>query len=616
MNPKPFYKAPKVTKEELEKEFDKTWCHRKSSWDELTDASQYTEEELLHRRTKQDMCKSNFFAECSKKKEQTCILFKCTSKKVHTYIHAAVGDFICLENGSIPMHGKMKTFKKRKKNPHKVFFFSEGTSYINKPPDTYDGSSDSVDRGTPFEHHNRRNYNTRGTKLDTAKWRRTRGKNLNEKETMSPPIFDGKCKNDDQHNIEHTTCVKVAGEEKRNANNGRSFCINKNETSVPRRCMDDVIYPYSFSKANEQENILTNKMNKLASGKLRLRISEKNKLDKTLQVAVEGKLNAGSTHPLSNLRKRIMPRGRTEKKINYGGYIVKQEESKQVAVGYDIMSSDKRQKGSPHVRLCVYKESTRKSDPTCPIDFVQMCPSVDDKRMQNYLNEQLKYYGSNMRRENLEQICLYLRKRPQRRAPHGLASSHRIGKEHPNVPPRPCQTCKKDINLKRYIMDGDDKENTSTMITDERDVDPAISDQIMNQMRGREKEKNEGETTNLAHKNKLTHELKLKKFQNEEEINFSTIYTHLTNEKKILKKILNQQTRKNKKDYLKKLIQVKKYITNFVTYFEQILAKIQVEKNEPYDPTYDEDKHYHISALLKLVEDVISILSDHFYHVK
>ncbi|GAB68557.1 hypothetical protein PCYB_134310 [Plasmodium cynomolgi strain B] len=593
MNPKPFYKAPKVTKEDLEREFDKTMCHLKSSWDELTDESQYnTEEELLHRRRKQDTYKSRFFPNCSKNKEQTGIIFKGTSKKVDTYIH-------------------------------------------DNPPHTCDDSSDSVGRELPFAHHNRRNYNTRGTKLETPKLTRKRGRNLNEKTTMSS-TFHGKSKKDDRHSVRQTACAKVVGEMKRNENNGKSFWINKNEMIIPRRCMDQVMSPYSSSKAKQQRDILlTTQMSKFARGKLRLRIRGKNKLNKISQVPVEEKLNDGFTPPLDDLFKGIMPRGGREKKINYREYTLKksyknrvnyerhadqhnekQKESNKVAVGYDTMSKQKRQKGNPHVRICVDKESTRNSDPKCTIDFVQNCASVD-KRMQNYLNEQLKYYGSKLRRENLEQVCLFLRKGPQRRVPHGLTRSHRIDEEeHPNVPVRPCQNCKKEINLKSYIIEGNDQKNTATMMTNARDVTPAISDKIMKQMRGREKEKNEGQTKNLAHKNKLIDELKNFKKLQKEEMNFFTIYTHLMNEKKILKKILNQQIRNNKKDYLKKLIQVKKYITNFVTHFEQIMAKIQAEKNGPYAPTHDQDRHHHISCLLKLVEDVISILADHFYHVE
>ncbi|ANQ10415.1 Uncharacterized protein PCOAH_00049990 [Plasmodium coatneyi] len=635
MNTKPFYNTPKVTKEDLEREFDKTKYRLKSSWDELTDGSEYAEEELLHRRRKQDMCKSNFFTNYSKSKEQTCILFKGTSKKVNTYIHGALGESICWEKGSIPIYGKLKTFKKRKKNPNKVFFFRECTSHIDNPPHTCDDSSDSVVRETPFAHNNKRNYNARGTKSDTAKLTRIRGRNLNEKVTMSSRL-DGKSKNDDQNNVDHMTYLKVAGEEKRNGNNRKLFWINNNQTNIPPRCMNRMMSPYRSSKENEQGDILlTTQMSKFARGKLRLRVREKNKLDKMSQVPVEEKLNESSTHSLGDLLKGIMARGGREKKVNYGGNIKnksyknrvnheqhadqhneKQKESKQVAVGYDIMSKQKRQKGSPHVRICVNKENARNFDPKSTIDFVQNCASVD-KRMKNYLNEQLKYYGSKLRRENLEQVCLFLRKRPQRSVPHGLARSHRIDEgEHPMVPVRPCQNCKKDINFKSYIMEENDTKNTATIMNNTRDVAPTISDEIMKQMRGREKEKNEGQTTNLAHKNKLTDELKkLKKLQ-KEEINFFSIYTHLTNEIRILKKMLNQQTRNNKKDYLKKLIQVKKIITNFVTYFEQIFAKIQVEKNGPYDPTYDEDRHYHISSLLKLVEDVISILADHLYPVE
>lgn len=165
-------------------------------------------------------------------------------------------------------------------------------------------------------------------------------------------------------------------------------------------------------------------------------------------------------------------------------------------------------------------------------------------------------------------------------------------------------------------MQGDDKKKDATIMINGSDVAPTISEEIKEQMKYRKKEKNERQTTNLAHKNKLPDELKkLKKLQ-KEEINFFTIYTHLINEKNILKKILDQQTRNNKKDYLKKLILVKKIITNFVTYFEQIFAKIQVEENGSYAPTYNEDRHHNINSLLKLVEDVISILSDHFYHVE
>ncbi|EUD65991.1 hypothetical protein C922_03718 [Plasmodium inui San Antonio 1] len=633
MNHKPFYNGPKVTKEDLEEEFDKTKCHLKSSWDELTDGSQYTEEKLLHRRTKQDMCKSRFFADGSKKK-QTGILFKGTSKKVHTYIDSTAGEFLCREKGSIPIYGKLKTFKKRKKNPHKGFYFSHVISNMDSAPHTRDGSTYSVNMETPFAYHNKRNYDARGINPDTAELTTAREKNLDEKATISCS-FHGNSKNDDPHNAEHTTCVKVGRGEKRNGNNGRSFWISKNQMNISRKCIDQGMSPYSSSKANEQGNILlTTQRSKFARGKLRLRISGKNKIDKMSQVPVEEELNDDSTSPLGDLLKGIMPRGGGKKKVNYRALVMKnyknrvnherhadqhnekKEESKEVAVDYDIMSKHKRQKGNPHVRICVNKGNIQYSDPKYTIDSVQECASLD-RKMQNYLNEQLKYYGSKLRRENLEHVCLFLRKRPQGRVPHGAARSHRIDEdEEPNVPTRPCKNCRKEINLRSYIMEGDDKKNSARMMTNARDMAPAISGEIMKQMRGREKERNEGQTRNLAHKNKLTDELKnLKKLQ-KEQINFFTIYTHLTNEKKILKKILNRQTRDNRKNYSKKLIQVKKNITNFVTLLEQILAKIDAEKKGPYAPTYHGDRHYHISCLLKLVEDVISIVADHFCHVE
>ncbi|CAG9476149.1 unnamed protein product [Plasmodium vivax] len=633
MNSKPFNNAPKVTREDLEREFDKTECNLKSSSDELTDGAEYTEEELPHRRTNQEMCKWSVFTECSKKKHQTGIFFMGTSKKVNAYIRGPVGESICWEKGSIPIYGKLKTFKRRKTNPREDFLFTVGTSHKDNPPHTCDGSSDGIGRETPFAHHNKGNHNARGNKPNTATLGRTRGRNLNEEATPSCRI-DGKSKNNDRHNVEHTNFVKAAGEETPNGSNGKPFRINKNQMNIPRKCIDQGMPPYSSSKANEQGYVLlTTQMSKCARGKLRLRISGKNQLDKMSQVPLEGKPNEGSTHRFGDLLKGILPKGGRKKKVYYRGYIMKksyknrvnqerhavqhnekQRESKRVAAGYDVASKQKRQKGSPHVRIWADKESARNIHPKCTIDFVRKFASVD-KRMKNYLNEQLKYYGSNVRRENLEQVCLFLRRRPPRRVPHGLviSRSHSIDEEgRPSVPARPCQNCKQAINLKRYIMEGVDKKNTATRMT-ATDVPLAASDLIIKQRSGREKEK-KGQTTNLSQKNKLTDELKnLKKLQ-KEEINFSTIYTHLTNEKKILKKILNQQIRNNKKDYLKKLIQVKKCITNFVTHFEQILAKIQAEKNGPYGQTHDEDRYYHISSLLKLVEDVIGILADHFYH--
>ncbi|CAA9990472.1 conserved Plasmodium protein, unknown function [Plasmodium knowlesi strain H] len=635
MNSKSIYNAPKVTKEDLEREFDKTKYHLKNSWDELTGGSQYTEEELLQRRRKQDMCKSNFFADCSGNKQQTFILLKGTSKKVHTYIHGALGEYICWEKGSIPIYGKLKTHKKRKKNRHKVSFFSDGTLYMDNSPHTCDGRSDSVGRGIPFAQHNKGSYNTRRIKSDIEKLADTKRRNLNKKASMLSR-FDGMNRNDRQNNVYHTSCVKFAEEEKRNMNNGRWFGNNENQTNIPRRCKDQVMLPYSSSKDNEAADILlTTPMRNSANGKLPLRISEKNKLDKMSQVPVEEKLNENSIQPLGDLLKGKMARGGREKGINYREHIMKrsyksrinhelhadqhnekQNKSKQVGVGYDIMSKQKRQKGSPNVRIYVDKESTRNSDPKGTIDFVQNCASVE-KRMKNYLNEQLKFYGSKLRRENLEQVCFFLRKNPRRRIPHGVPKSNRIDEEeHPNALARPCQNCKKEIKFKNYIMQGDDKKKDATIMINGSDVAPTISEEIKEQMKYRKKEKNERQTTNLAHKNKLPDELKkLKKLQ-KEEINFFTIYTHLINEKNILKKILDQQTRNNKKDYLKKLILVKKIITNFVTYFEQIFAKIQVEENGSYAPTYNEDRHHNINSLLKLVEDVISILSDHFYHVE
>ncbi|SCP06275.1 conserved Plasmodium protein, unknown function [Plasmodium ovale] len=255
----------------------------------------------------------------------------------------------------------------------------------------------------------------------------------------------------------------------------------------------------------------------------------------------------------------------------------------------------------------------------CSTHFLQKCRNVDMK-MKNYINEQIKYFGNNLRKEHMEKIIFYIKKDMEKKSPN------RTSKRYGN------------INLARQ-QEGMNKkmERTVGITVNERTLPyrEKMGREKMNMSNDIFKKKNDTSTClhldmtkrgssfksvskdNISFKrqqrertiDKLVKELEsMKDGEKKKNFHFCDVYKLLTSQKKILQKILDKEKKKNNKGYLKELNKIENKMVNFINHFELIMTKKEERKYIFKNSEHGKNTLSQINILLSTLEEVIRII--------
>ncbi|SBT45998.1 conserved Plasmodium protein, unknown function [Plasmodium ovale wallikeri] len=255
----------------------------------------------------------------------------------------------------------------------------------------------------------------------------------------------------------------------------------------------------------------------------------------------------------------------------------------------------------------------------CSTHFLQKCKYVDIK-MKNYINEQIKYFGNNLRKEHMEKIIFYIKKDMEKK------SLNWTPKRYGN------------INLARQ-QEGMNKkmERTVDITVNERTLPyrEKLEREKMNMSNDTFKKKNDTSTClhldatkrgssfksiskdNISFKrqqrertiDKLVNELEsMKDGEKKKNFYFCDVYKFLGSQKKILQKILDKEKKKNNEGYLKELHKIENKMVNFVNHFDLIMTKKEERKYIFKNSEYGKNTLSQINILLSTLEEVIRMI--------
>ncbi|CRG95655.1 conserved Plasmodium protein, unknown function [Plasmodium gallinaceum] len=258
-----------------------------------------------------------------------------------------------------------------------------------------------------------------------------------------------------------------------------------------------------------------------------------------------------------------------------------------------------------------------------------------DERMKNYINEQIKYYGNDLRRDHIENINMYIMK--------NLSSKNLGQNTKRNYNTLLTNTMNENYYKKldeksedmKYDMSSDSKlflltnkeayKNISVSSYKEAkkhfDSIYGIKKKNMNCYLNQIKNNNvftkeeKGKNYKLTKKNNLKEAANCK-LDTEKYINFFEVYSYLTNEKNILEKMLNEKEKRNTKCHLEELKDIEKKMIKFIDNFEQIITRKQDEKSIFNDNIYKKSTTFEIDILLKILDEIIQIINNHFNYNK
>ncbi|CRH04001.1 conserved Plasmodium protein, unknown function [Plasmodium relictum] len=269
-----------------------------------------------------------------------------------------------------------------------------------------------------------------------------------------------------------------------------------------------------------------------------------------------------------------------------------------------------------------------------------------DQRMKNYINEQIKYYGEDLRKDNIENIYLYITKNFEKKNLGQVTKrndntilTNSVKKKYNKKLDENSDNINYDMSsniellplidkeiyskisassfkeVKKYINAIDVLKKTYNDYHDNKIKNDSVCDSNSTEKNEVYKKKKKEKNCNLTKKNN-SKESKKFKLDKKKFISFSEMYSYLKNEKNILEKMFNEEEKKNLRCHLEELNEIEKKMIKFIENFEQIITRKEDKKHIFSDNTYKRGTTFQINALLKILDEIIQIVNDQFNSTK